>query len=612
MSRTHAEDPSRGSEDRREESAEQSGAGDAPLRLGSWREDWSPRAVLTGMFFGGILSACNIYSGLKIGWSSNMSITGALLGFAIWQLRSSDAKNRSPFSILESNLAQTACSSAAAVSSAGLVAGIPALTVLTGQKLSWPALAAWVFSVCIVGIMIGIPLRRQLIVNDPLPFPYGMATAETLKQIYAKGAEAMERVRVLLATTTLAGAWKLVEHAKWVKTVALPGAHSGYALKNLTWALDPSLLLVAVGGLMGLRACISLLAGGVAGYLIAAPELLDAGFVKAGPADKAWFGPLVGWLLWPGVTLMVVSSLTSFALSWRSIGRALFGLGKAKAKGGEVDDTEVSPKLFGSGLVVALVLSLALQIGLFGIPWWAALIGVLLSFLLGIVAARVNGETGVTPVGAMGKVTQLTIGAALPGDVTANLMTANVTGGSASQCADLMNDLKTGHLLGSTPRSQWMSQLAGALAGAAVGSAIYLALLPDPAKQLFTPEWAAPAVTTWKAVAEVFAKGLEALPPRVGVAMAVAAALGVGLAVADAKAPKSVSRWLPSASALGLGFVVPGNQSLSMFLGGVLALAVERAAPSWHARLWIVLCSGVIAGESLVGVGISIQQMLGG
>ena len=101
------------------------------------------------------------------------------------------AREARPYTILETNLSQTAASSAAAVSSAGLVAAIPALTVLTGLVLPWWKLSLWVFSVCIVGIVLAVPLRRQMLVNEPLPFPFGIATAETLKQMYAKGAEAM-------------------------------------------------------------------------------------------------------------------------------------------------------------------------------------------------------------------------------------------------------------------------------------------------------------------------------------------------------------------------------------------------------------------------------------
>ncbi|HSN98367.1 MAG TPA: OPT family oligopeptide transporter [Candidatus Nanopelagicales bacterium] len=584
--------------------------------------DFSIRAVLTGMAIGGALSACNIYSGLKIGWSSNMSITGALLAYAAWQLRSRSAREARPYTILETNLSQTASSSAAAVSSAGLVAAIPALTVLTGLTLPWWQLALWVGSVCFVGIVIAVPLRRQMLVQEPLPFPFGIATAETLKQMYAKGAEAMARVRALLLAAGLAGIGKMLEHLKVLKTIAFPGAIKGTALSNLTFALDPSMLLVAVGGLMGMRAALSVIGGSLIAYAVIGPELLAHGLVLPGKPGAPWFKELVGWLLWPGVTLMVISSLTSFALSWRSVVKAFSGLGggarpsrqpgEAADEAADVANDDVPSRWFLIAAGLAFVLSVGVQVGIFGIPAWIAAVGVILSLALAIVGARVNGETGVTPVGAMGKVTQLVVGGAMPGDVTANLMTANVTGGSASQCADLMNDLKTGQMLGSSPKSQWLSQLGGAVAGATIGSAIYLALLRDPKSQLFTPEWPAPAVITWKAVAEVFQAGLSALPQLVLPAMGIAAAVGVALAIAEVKSPKHVKKWLPSPSALGLGFVVPANQGLSMVLGGLFALLVARRFPTWHERFWVVVCAGIIAGESLVGVGLSLKQMLGG
>lgn len=569
--------------------------------------DFSFRAALTGALLGAVLSICNIYSGLKIGWSSNMSITGALLAYAVWQLRPASARAARPFSILDTNLAQTAASSGAAVSSAGLVAGIPALTILTGHVMPWPQLAAWVLSVCVVGIVIAIPIRRQMLIIDPLPFPYGVATAEMLTQMYAKGADAMTRVRAMLAAGALGATARVLEHLKITRTLPLFGSIGGVSLKSLTFALDPSILLVAVGGLMGLRGGVSLMAGAILAYGVLAPWLLGAGIVAPGAPDKPWFKELVGWLLWPGVTLMVTSSLATFALSWRAIGQAFRGLGGATSEPGDIP-TRWFVQLF----AVALVLSVALQMGLFGIPIWIAILGVLLSFALAIVGARVQGETGVTPVGAMGKVTQLVVGVAIPGDVSANLMTANVTGGSASQCSDLMNDMKTGILLGSTPKSQLVSQLLGAVGGSLLGSAVYLVLVPRPKEQLFTPEWPAPAVATWKAVAEVFKVGVSALPQKTLLAIAIAAVVGIALALLEATAPKRHKRWIPSPSALGLGFVVPANQSLSMLLGGILAALVARRWPTWHGRFWIVVCAGAIAGESLSGVGVSLSQMFRG
>lgn len=561
------------------------------------------RATLTGMIVGSALSVCNIYSGLKVGWSPNMGVTSALVSYGLWRLRGSAAQQRSPFSLLETNLAQTGASAAAAVSSAGLVAGIPALTLLTGTKLSWPQLAAWVLSIVLLGNVLAVPLRRQMLIAEPLPFPMGLATAETLKQMYARGREATLCLAGLGIAAVVSAALKAAEQLKMISSVALPGKVSAYSLRNLTFSLDPSLLLVGMGGLMSPRAMASTALGAVLCYGVIAPRLLSAAMVRSGAAEKAWYQQIVEWTLWPGVTMMVVASLTSLALSYKSLLRGFRGLG---ALGDAQPDETVPQTWFRALLVIAVILSVTLQIAIFAIPWWAAIMGVALSALLAVVASRVAGETGLTPIGGMGKVTQLAMGAMLPGNVAANLMTANVTGGSASQCADMMNDLKTGQVLGASPRTQFISQVAGAIAGALLGTAVYLFLIPDPAKQLLTDQWPAPAVLTWKTVAEVFREGLSALPPKAPLAIAIAAVAGILLSVAEAKAPPKVRKWVPSPAAIGLSFVVPANQAVSLVIGGTASLVIGELAPSWHKRFWVVLCAGLIAGEGLTGAGMSI------
>ena len=151
----------------------------------------------------------------------------------------------------------------------------------------------------------------------------------------------------------------------------------------------------------------------------------------------------------------------------------------------------------------------------------------------------------------MGEITQLLFGAIAPGNVTANLMTANVTGGAASQCAELLHDLKAGLIVGTSARALTVAQVLGVVAGSLAGSAAYLTLLPDPAHQLFTPAWPAPAVATWKAVAELLQHGLHTLPPGATVAAPYAGALlGVGLTIAEKRASASAKVWIPSAASL--------------------------------------------------------------
>ena len=169
---------------------------------------------------------------------------------------------------------------------------------------------------------------------------------------------------------------------------------------------------------------------------------------------------------------MVVSSLVSFSFSWRSILRA-FRISKGPEPADAPDTGEVTRKWFITGVTVAFIIAVVLQITLFEISFVAASVGVILSFVLAIVASRVSGETNVTPVGAMGKVTQLVFGVIAPKSAAANLMAANVTGGAASQCARPHHDLKCGYMIGAMPHAV-IAQIGGALVSSLMGSAFYL------------------------------------------------------------------------------------------------------------------------------------------
>jgi uncharacterized oligopeptide transporter (OPT) family protein len=382
------------------------------------------------------------------------------------------------------------------------------------------------------------------------------------------------------------------------------------SLMNLGFALDPSPLMVAVGAIIGVRAGISLLLGAVVAWGFIAPVALDAGWAHPGANDLGvpWFGAVNKWMLWPGVSMMVTASLTSFAFSWRSVWNAITGTRVSGS--GDTPSHEVPRKAFIGGLLVALILASTAQVGFFGIAAWTAVLGVLLTFALAIVAARVAGETSITPVGPMGKVTQLLFGVIAPGNAAANLMAANVTGGAASQCADLLHDMKTGLMIGASPKLQAVAQVFGVLAGATVGSAGYLLLVPDPAAMLLTAEWPAPAVAAWKAVAEIFSEGLDAMPEMSITAIIITGFIGIVLAVAEKVVKKGYAEWVPSPASIGLAMVIPAWISISMFVGGVAAWAAGKWAAGWAKRFLIVLAAGVIAGESLTGVGLAIKDAI--
>jgi putative OPT family oligopeptide transporter len=562
------------------------------------------RSILTSVVLGGTLSICNVYTGLKIGWGLNMSITGILLAFAAWYAVTKVSSIRM-YGRLENNVSQSAISAAGAVSSAGLVSAIPALTLIDGTVLPWWKLTVWVISVCFVGIAVAMGLRRQMIIVDKLPFPTGMACAETLKEIYNTGSEALKRVGMLGAGALAGGGLKLLEILKLTQRTdfGLPlfgkpaGTAFGFALENTG-------LMMAVGGLVGIRAGVSILLGAALGWVVIGNELMNRGLAT----DRASIGQ---WILWPGVTLMVVASLTSFAFSAPAIMRS-FKRTPGKEPGGAADEGEVSRAWFVRSLVIALVIAVILQTWFFGIAWWAAAIAVLLSFALAVVASRVSGETNVTPVGPMGKVTQLLFAGIIPASPAANLMTANVTAGAASQCADLMHDLKCGYLLGGVARKQVIAQILGAVVGSLVACAFYLILIPDPKTQLITAEWPAPAVVQWKAVADVFKKGFDSLPAGAVPAILIAAVVGVILPVLEKVLPKKARVYVPSAASVGLAFVIPAWNGLSMFIGAMIGMGLKTMFPRWTERFFVTVCAGVIAGESLVGAGDAIRLVLAG
>jgi len=659
-----------------------------------WSRDQGPqltvRAILTGVLLGALLSVCNIYVGLRVGIVVNMSIIGALLGYAIWTgLHGLDRSRVRPWGILENNLSQTACSSAAAVASAGLIGPIPALTLVTGVVLPWSYLALWVLSVCLVGIAVATTLRRQMLLRDQLPFPLGTATAEMLRELHSRGRQAAARIWALLSGGAAACALALA--VKWCRIgrIGLPVSIGGFKAGSLTFGLEPSLWPVAIGGLIGFRGCVSLLLGAVLAYGVLAPPLIRQGKIAItatvslarlpsgveldpgrsrlryderrkvlefsgtmSDAERAKFlalsderqyrdavdvlywrsqqgehagqapdglapvqpthRDLLAWLVWPGTTLMVVASLLALAFSWRSTLAAFRRPLLRPAEAETVAAGEVPPRWVVGGVVLALALSVVLQIVLFDVVWWIAPLGVALAFVLVVVATRVSGETGITPVGQVAKVAQLTLGAVHPPVPAANLIGANVAGGAASQSADLLDDLKCGWLLGAWPRRQVVAQLCGALTGAMVGSAVYLLLLPRPTEQLLTKEWPAPGAATLKAVAELFQVGFDALPEGTPTAIVLAAAAAAVLTVLERLLPARVRRFVPSPVGIGLAFVIPAHTALSMFCGGLVLLILGRLTPGWTRRFAVPICAGIIAGESLTGVGLLLHEYLAG
>ena len=233
-----------------------------------------------------------------------------------------------------------------------------------------------------------------------------------------------------------------------------------------------------------------------------------------------------------------------------------------------------------------------------------ALLAVALSFMLAVVACRVTGETGITPIGALGKVTQLTFGLIAPGNMAANLMTANVTGGAAGQSADLMTDLRTGYDVGATPRLQIIAQSFGILVGSVVGT---LCLSGADPRSGHDADHAANGRhrrsrpgRRWR---RPWRKGLETLPPSALVAIAIAAPIGFALALAEHLLPRAARALSAKRAGVRTGFRHSGLEfDLAFSRRGARGACLRASAPTKPARYTLPVAAGLVAGESLMGI----------
>ena len=258
-----------------------------------------------------------------------------------------------------------------------------------------------------------------------------------------------------------------------------------------------------------MRVCATMFVSGTLCWAVVVPVLQTKDVIEV-----AGFAAIVQWTLWFGASCMVAAGLLSFALSWRTALSAFRDLGQMlsfrSAAASEAGRIEAPMSWFAVGQIVSLVGLAWLGHASFGIQVWEIAIAVALSFWLALVACRVTGETDTTPVGAMGKVTQLIFGALSPGNVNVNLMSANITAGAATSAADLLTDLKSGYLLGANPRQQFVAQFSGIFAGTVVSVLTFAVLVPN-AQVLGTDQFPAPAAQTWSAVAIALGHGLSRL-----------------------------------------------------------------------------------------------------
>ncbi len=568
------------------------------------RRQLTARAVVAGMLLGGFMSLSNLYVALKTGWSIGVSITAGILAYAIFAALLKLRVVRRAFGMLENNAMQSVASAAGYMTGGGTVAAIPALMMITGTVMGGWQMFFWITSIAMLGVVMAIPMKQQMINVEQLRFPTGIAAAETLKALHGEGEGGAGKARLLGWGGAAGACVAFLRDAKapWMpwnlpEKLQIPFMRlAGRPLADYTISFEGSLIMLGAGAIMGFRAAWSMLLGAAINFGVLAPRLYESGVID----PKLGYKNIVAWSVWFGSAMILTSGLLAFAFQWRTVVRAVKSVGAAFGGPGDGESAEVPMLWFFAGLLLLSPCVVFLEWFLFGIKPWMGVLSVFLGFFIAIVACRATGETDTTPTGALGKITQITFGALAPANITTNLMTANVTGGVGLHAADLLTDLKSGYLLKADPRQQFWAQFFGVLAGSLFVVPAYRLLIPT-ADVLGTDAWPAPGAQTWKGVAELLAKGFHTLHPTAQAALAVGAVLGIALVLLEKAFPK-YRKYIPSATGLGLAFTTPAFNTISMFCGAGIALLIERRNAAAAEKLVVPVSSGFIAGESLVGV----------
>lgn len=630
----------------------------------------TPRAVLMGMALGGVMSLSNLYVGLKTGWGLGVAITACILSYALWTTFVKIGLAKTHMSVLENNCMQSTASSAGYSTGGTLTSAIAAYLLITGENMPFWVLFFWTAFLALLGVSIAVPMKRQMINREQLAFPSGIAAAETLRSLHAAGGDAVLKARALFVTMGLGALVKwFVEGNAALMTklgqtglakiaipaeLPLPLSIRGKGAEHWGMALPVDPIMIAGGALVGLRTSISMAIGAVVVYGVLQPwldahnvfvemKLLDidaqvraanAGLAALSGADltaaQAKLASLAEarqhvvtdgvapatmirkWALWSGSAMMVSGGLTAFAFQWRSIVRAFAGLGALfkKDASGKIDPLaaiEVPNSWFAGGLVVSGIGCIAVMQIEWGIAWYWGIVSIGFAFVLSLVACRATGETDITPIGAMGKVTQLFYGVTLPQNATANLMTAGVTAGAAGSAADLLTDLKSGYLLGANPRKQTIAQALGIIAGTLVVVPIWYVLVPDAsAIGADSKNFPAPSAEVWASVSKLLANGLGSLHPTIQTGMIIGAVAGVTLTLVEQLAPAHIRKWVPSATGLGLACVINFSDSIAFLIGALMAWAYTKKDAAKAETYVVPISSGIIAGESIMGIVIAL------
>ncbi len=578
-----------------------------PFTHGQTLTEFTVKAVVTGAILGVIFGAANTYLGLKAGLTISTSIPVAVLTVVAFRLFSAFGLRHS---ILESNISQTVGSASSSVAS-GVLFTIPALFIW-GMSPAWAKVTLVTMAGGLIGVLSMIPLRRYLIKREhgKLPYPEGMACAEVLVAAEGGGKQAAG----VFWGLGIGMLFKLITDGAKLVSGTFQAALAFKA--NVAIAVSPPLL--GVGYILGPRIATVMVAGSALSAFIIIPIINFWGAGLTAPlfpetenlirdmaAGDIWHRYVryigAGAVATGGIITLIKSIPTmieSFRLGLKHI--------TAGESGAAIDrtDQDLSFKVVGI-FVVAILLALTFTPGVLGylesipVRAVASILIAIFAFFFVTVSSRIVGLVGVTsnPTSGMTIATLLGTSAIffllgwtdLPGKATA-LMVGTAVCIAASIAGDTSQDLKTGYILGATPRFQQIGELVGVITSAGVVALVVMLLHQGVPGGLGGAELPAPQAVLMKLVIDgVLDQNLPWMLIFVGV--------GIGLVASLFRVP---------VLAFAVGVYLPLSTMAAVFLGGMARLFLTRGCPADVAERrreqGVLFGSGLVGGGGLTGV----------
>ena len=577
--------------------------------------EFTVASVILGIILAVVFGAANAYLGLRVGMTVSASIPAAVISMGV--IRVILKKD----SILENNMVQTVGSAGESLA-AGAIFTLPAVFMWAAEgKCDTPSfLTIAIIALCggWLGVLFMVPLRTALIVEEHgvLPYPEGTACAEVL----LAGEEGGEKSKVVFSGLGIAAVYKFIADG-----LKLFPSEVNFDIKttNITCGVGMDVLpaLAGVGYICGLKISSYMFAGGILSYLVRIPAIAyfggDSASTVLDEAGKALpFSALDPGTIWSKYIRYIgagavaaggiMSLLKTLPTMIKTFGAAMKGFGK-NVSGGDRTQQDLPMHIV---LIAVAVLAVAIWlIPTIPVNLAGAIIIVVFGFFFATVSSRMVGLVGSSnnPVSGMAIATLIltTVIFKVTGNDGAAGMVAAITVGTviciiAAIAGDTSQDLKTGYIIGATPKKQQIGELIGAFAAAiAIGGVMYLL---NAAWGFGSEAIPAPQASLMKMVVEGVMGGTLPWPLIfMGIFIAIAVEV-IGIPVL----------------AFAVGLYLPIHLSAPIFVGGLIKWYMEDKRKYANenqkkgcVEAGVLYSSGMIAGEGLVGILLAIFAVLG-